>query len=744
MTIGNRTIRKRDNTVTDYNPAKIRRALFLCFHSVGGMESAVAETHVDAITAAVENTLTGMKSTCPGVEDVQRLVIQQLWARGLFDAAEHYQNYREQRRLARVTAAPSPAVATRVLADQKHFPTDLQYYQFMSKFSRWRETDKRRETWHETVYERVTPWMFALPGAVLTSVEKTNMERAMFNLEASPAMRVVQMAGPALDRCHVGAYNCAYHPLCDLRSFAELLYILMQGTGAGFSVESEYVSQLPRIKRQNGLPPIPLKCLDTTESWCDTFLRHLELLWDGYDTIIDDSEIRPAGTRLLTKGGRASGPEPFRELITFSRNLIKSRAGRYLEDIDAHDLGCMVGRIVQVGGVRRAAEISLSDLDSNAMRHAKHGNWWVSNVQRSMANNSAVYDFETVPVETFMEEWLSLVKSKSGERGIFNRRAALAFRPDRRAAARFGCNPCAEIILRPFEFCNLSIAIARPNDTPATLREKVRTAAYFGKVQSLATNFRYIRPEWAINCREERLLGVDITGHAECPLLHHKHPGRAQLLRVLNNEVQLVDRMLSERWGINRSAASTTVKPSGDSAVFFNCGSGVSPWYAKHQIRWVRESKTSPVARFLIDSGVRYADAPEAPDKMYVFAFPRSAPDNATLRNDVTAIEQLENWLEWKLNWAEHSVSATIYVDDHEWPAVGAWVFAHIDQITGLSFLPRDNGTYTYAPNEELTAEQYAEMVANFPVLDWATVPNYETEDMTTTSQEFACVGGGC
>jgi len=751
------TCKKRDGKVVPFSCEKIRKALFKCFNKVGliaprtipagDAEPDPVDEQIKKIIKAVVNTIEAEHLTCPGVEHVQRLVIQQLWALGLFEAAEHYQNYREEHRKARIAKPADPAVVARVTEDRKHFGTDLQYYQLMSKFARWRDDKKRRETWTELVHERVMPWLRSVPGAVLTEPEWQTLTAAMYNLEASPAMRVVQMAGPALDRCNVGAYNCAYAPLDELLSFPEMLYILMQGTGDGFSCENEYVSELPRIRKHRGKKADTFVVEDSTEGWCDAYREALERMFDGHDLTMDVSGVRPAGARLKTKGGRASGPGPFLELVSYARNLVSKRQGRHFEDIDAHDLACMTGNIVQVGGVRRAALISLSDLDSTAMRTAKSGAWWEGNRHRSMANNSAVYDYDgPPPVEVFMEEWLALTKSKSGERGLFNRRAALAHSPKRRkwGKHRPGCNPCAEILLRPRQFCNLSIVIARPWDTVESLERKVRAAATFGKIQSLATNFRYIDGRWKQNCEEERLLGVDITGHAECPLLRYGAPGRDALLRRFNKIVEEVDIALSARWGVNRSAANTTVKPGGDSAVFFNCGSGVSPWFAEYQVRWVRESQLSPVSKFLIDSGVPYAPAPEKPDSMFVFGFPRQAPVGAMLRNDMTAKEQFLNWLEWKTNWAEHSVSATIYVEDHEWPALGGLVYDHIDHITGLSFLPKDNGTYTYAPNEELTKEQYDAFVGKFPDLNWAKLQEYENDDMTEAAQTFACVGGGC
>jgi ribonucleoside-triphosphate reductase len=737
--------RKRDGKVVPFAVNTIRRAVDRCFTSIG-MADADRPEPVERVTRMTIMALASQHETdkvTVTVEDVQRIVIQQLWAAGLFDAAEHYQNYREQHRRARAERPISVEYARAVTKDQMHFPTDLQYYQFISKFSRWREEENRRETWQEAVFERIMPWFAKLPaGEKLDQAEWDMLAYGMYDLQAFPAMRVVQMAGPALERCHVGVYNCAYHPIEDLQGFCELLYILMQGTGAAFSVEYDYIGDLPRIKKQKKVPASVYVIEDSTEGWCNALDTGLRAWFSGTDVEFQYHQIRPAGTRLKTKGGRASGPEPLKTLLDYTRKLILGKQGRFLADIDVHDICCMVGKIVQVGGVRRASCLSLSDLDSQTMRHAKSGRWWESNSQRSMANNSSAYDTKP-PVEVFMEEWLSLVRSKSGERGLFNREACTAHLPRRRKAARFGTNPCAEIILRPYQFCNLSIAIARPDDTEESLLRKVTIATYFGMLQTTATNFRYIRPDWKRNVEEERLLGVDITGHADCPLLQYGAPGRRELLAKLKARVDEIATMLSKRFGINRPAADTCVKPSGDSSVFFDCGSGISARFAQHQWRWVRESVHSPVAKFLIDEGVPYAPAPEDPS-LYVFGYPKKAPKNCTLRNDLTAIQQLENWLEWKQVWAEHSVSATIYVEEHEWFATGAWVYDHFDHITGLSFLPKDNGSYKYAPNEELTEEQYEEVMAAFPQLNWAKLCRYELEDSTESAQTLACTGGSC
>lgn len=745
------TIIKRDGSRQPFDKNKIVSAVTRCF--AGGLKvpDRTAATIARHIAEAVANVQMRNGASELGVEDVQRLVIQQLWATGHFEAAEHYQNYREERRRARLAHVVTPEVEARVRADQAHFPTDLQYYQFIAKFSRWREEDQRRETWKETVYERVMPWLFRRPDVVgrLSEGERSELADAVYGLKVSPAMRVVQMAGPALDRCNVGAYNCAASPISDLFAFPEMLYILMQGTGHGFSVENDYVSDLPRIKKQRGDKPETIVVEDSTEGWCDAYHRALQLWWDGYDVVPDVSGVRPANARLKIKGGRASGPGPFLELISFVRNVVMAKQGRRLDDTDCHRIACYTGRIVQVGGVRRAAAISVSDLHSTGMRDIKSGTWyadktyWSDGKYLTMANNSAVYE-ERPSMDEFLAEWCALVKSKSGERGIFNRSACNNYKPERRAPARFQPNPCAEISLRPYQFCNLSIAVARPDDTVETLERKVRQAAVLGTMQATCADFKYIRPEWKKNCEDERLMGVDITGHADCPLLRYNAPGRAELLRHLAKVVYDTNVEYARRFGINQSAANTTVKPGGDSGVFFDCASGVSPRFSDFQTRWVREPKDSPVARFLIDSGVPHAPSPEAPAELLVFGFPKGAPPGSTKRNDLTAAEQFHNWLEWSDNWAEHSVSATIYVEDHEWLELGHLVYKHFDKIKGLSFLPKDNGTYTYAPNEELSEAQYNDMVAKFPSLNWSKLHRYEDGDFTRQLSEPACGAGGC
>jgi ribonucleoside-diphosphate reductase alpha chain len=443
---------------------------------------------------------------------------------------------------------------------------------------------------------------------------------------------------------------------------------------------------------------------------------------------------------------------PLEGLLVFARNLILNKQGSHLSDIDVHDLCCMAGKIVQVGGVRRASCISLSDLYSHSMRHAKSGNWWEKAKWRSMANNSSVFEERPSAVD-FMEEWLALAQSGSGERGLFNRQGVNRSIPKRRKKWKFIVNPCAEIILRAGskpdgtggggQMCNLSLAIARPNDTIDSLRRKIKLATYFGVLQSLCTNFKYIRKEFVHNCNEERLIGVDITGHADCSLLRYGAENRSCLLSLLREDVATTRSELAKRFGINESAADTCVKPSGDSSVLFSCASGISPRFSKYQIRWVRESVNSPMTALLKAEGVPWAVAPED-DSLVVFGFPIKAPEGCTLRNDLTAIQQLENWLDWKENWAEHSVSCTIYVEPHEWLEVGNWVYTHFDAISGISFLPKDNGNYKFSPNEELTEDEYRKMVEAFPKIHWAKLQYYEIGDHTVSTQTPACSGDRC
>lgn len=735
---------KRAGRNEDFKVDKIKKAIRRALINGGDWPSdSETEVYVDKVANAVCSLIVKANSTNEvSVEDIQKYVIQQFWIDNMDRVATHYTLYKEERRKAREADPIDPEIREMIASDAKHFGEPIQYFQLITKFARWNESKKRRETWQE-VCDRVIGWFKKQPKAKsLTKENWDELYNYLYTLKASPAMRVIQMAGPPLDRCNVGVFNCSYLPISDLFSFVELLYILMQGTGAGFSVESHNIEHLPRIKRQKGGEKTKHVIEDSTEGWCDALKLGLETWFEGGDVEFDFSKIRAAGAKLFTKGGRSCGPDPLKDLLRFARDLILKRQGKYFTELDCHDMACMIGKIVQVGGVRRAALISLSDLNTSEMREAKSGSWWQNHVYRSMANNSAVYDSK--PTATaFMEEWLSLAKSGSGERGIFNRDGVLKMLPKRRKKAKFGTNPCAEIILRPYEFCNLTIVIARPDDTPETLKEKIRVATIFGTLQASCTNFKYIRQTWRDNCEEEALLGVDITGQMDCPLLRPGSPGREKLLEDLKEVVAKTNEEWAKKIGINRAAADTCVKPSGDSSQFFNCGSGIHAWFGKYFIRRVRERKDSPVARMLMDQGVPWMVAPEDPS-LLCFEFPRKAPEGALTRHDQTAIDQLENWMVWKKHFAEHSVSATIYVEENEWLEAGVWVHKHFDEVSGVSFLPRDNGTYTGTPYEEINEEEYNKRLAALPEIDWSKLVRYETDDMTVGSQTLACTAGGC
>ncbi len=737
------TVVKRDGRLANFERDKVVAAVRRCMTRGLGRPDSEAEPVAESVARAVVGILSRGEDSV-GVEDIQRLVIQQLWALGHFDAAEHYTLYREERRKERESAATDPEVEPRIAEDAAHFPSPLQYFQFVDKYARWREADRRRETWSECC-DRVMGFFRTRPqlASKLTEGEWGLLREAMFRREASPAMRIVQMAGPALERCNTGAFNCCYVACDDLAMFPEALYLLMQGCGVGFSVESEYVDCLPRVKKQKGSPPQGYKVKDSTEGWCDAVRDGMAAWVGGADVEFDLSEVRPEGARLRIKGGRASGPGPLKNLLSFARSVILKRQGRRLTPRDCHDILCVLGKAGQLGGVRRASEISLSDLDDVDIRDGKHGNWWETSPWLDMANNSAVYE-ERPDALTFMDEWAALARSGSGERGIFNRMSARLCSPKRRKREKFGTNPCGEILLRSGEMCNLSIGVARPEDTPVTLEEKVTLAAIFGTLQSTLTDFTYVRPLWAVNCSEERLLGVDVNGQMDCPILRPGAAGRSELLRYLRDVAVRTNAEWASRLGVNPSAAVTCVKPSGNSAAFFGCSSGMHARWSKYQVRRVRVSRFGPMAKLLVAEGVPHAQDP-LNESLLVFDFlPEPAPDGTPTRHDLTALEQFRNWLDWKENYTEHNPSCTIYVGSDEWLSLGAAVYENFDKVGGLTFLPRDGGTYALAPNEELTEEEYLRRKAAFPKINWAKLQRFELEDSTDQRAEVACAGGAC
>jgi ribonucleoside-diphosphate reductase alpha chain len=613
-----------------------------------------------------------------------------------------------------------------------------------SRYARWRDDLGRRETWEETVvrlidyYERVH--------------KDKDISRRLFtsirDMEVMPSMRAMMTAGPALDRCNVGAYNCAYLPVDSPRSFDEAMYILMCGTGVGFSVEGRYVSQLPRITEVFEPTDTTIVVEDSKEGWAKAFRELITLLIAGRIPQWNVEKVRPAGSRLKTFGGRASGPEPLVRLFEFSVALFRRAAGRKLTPLEAHDLMCMVADVVVVGGVRRSAMISLSDLGSEAMATAKSGTWWEGHVHRQLANNSAVYNGRP-EVGEFLKEWKSLYDSKSGERGIFNRDASrrIVERLGKRDPNHeFGTNPCSEIILRPFQFCNLTEVVVRPTDDLSSLERKVRLAAILGTIQSTFTNFKYLRKIWQKNTEEERLLGVSLTGIADNEWLFNNHL-YAEQEDVLNHLRQVANDTNSEwadRLGIPRSAAITCVKPSGTVSQLVNSASGIHPRWAPYYLRTVRNDVKDPISTFLIESGVPYEPDRRNPSA-YVFYFPQKSPVQSVNRSDIKAVDFLEVWKNFQENWCEHKPSVTISVAEDEWLPVADWCYRNFDLLSGVSFLPFDPTEYPQAPYQTLTEEEYNEWLKKMPdQIDWTRLSEYEKEDNTTGSFELACSAGLC
>ncbi len=624
---------------------------------------------------------------------------------------------------------------------QTRFPNELAEFVFVRTYARWNPEKSRRETWEETV-DRVVTFLQETAGPGITADEWKAVRHSIRTHAIRPSSRLLAMAGKAARVNPITAYNCSYLPIDSIDSFAEILYILMAGTGVGFSVERRYIQRLPIIKLQRGGPTPTFVIPDDTEGWADALKLGLTAWFNGEDISYDYRLIRPAGAPLHTKGGRASGPEPLRGLLDFTRQLVLSAQGRRLTSLECHDIATKIGDVVVMGGVRRSAEISLSDFDDIELRHAKDGQYWLTAPNRSMANNSAVYE-NRPSWDAFLEEWQALAASGTGERGIFNRQAARALRPSRRADAEFGTNPCGEITLRPYEFCNLSEVIARSDDTADTLRQKIRLATLIGTVQSMLTSFPYLRPIWQQNCEEERLLGVSVTGQLDCPAFW-RHP---ELMAELRDLAITANREYAQRLNIPPSAAITCVKPSGNASQMADCASGMHPRYSRYYLRRVRISATDPLFRLLRDvNAPLYPEVGQQPENAttWVVEFPVKAPDGAITRHDMTALEQLEYWLTVKTHFTEHNPSQTIYVGHDEWDAVGRWVYEHWDTIGGLSFLPRTDHVYQLAPYEDISAQEYEARMASFPAIDYRMLSAYELEDRTEGTREFACTGDRC
>lgn len=619
----------------------------------------------------------------------------------------------------------------------------------VSRYARWLEEHGRRETWYETVDRYVTFFQEHLQsyGVDPTDPIFTEVRQGILHHKVMPSMRALMTAGPALKRSHIAGYNCSFIAVDDPRAFDEAMYILLNGTGVGFSVETKHTEKLPPVPaylHTDGVETILVA--DSKEGWAEAFQLILKGLWSGVRPTWDLSLIRPAGARLKTFGGRASGPQPLERLFTFAVELFTQAAGRQLTPIECHDLMCYVGDVVVSGGVRRSALISLSDLEDRTMAEAKSGRWWEKSGHRRLANNSAVY-YHRPDAMTFMGEFTSLIASQSGERGIFNMLGARlhAEKFGRVGSLLEGTNPCAEILLRSLEFCNLTEVVIRGEDNEADVAEKVRLAAIIGTFQATLTDFRHLRPQWKANCEDERLLGVSLTGiYGNAKFNDAADPLLIGRLERLRQTARRWNKIIAEQLGINPAAAITCVKPSGTVSQLTGVSSGIHPWHAEHYIRNVRGANTDPLTVMMRDYRVPNEPDVMQPEKTTVFSFPVKAPKGALTREDVNALEHLKLWAVYREHWCEHNPSVTINVRDEEWPDVAAWVYKNWDIVGGISFLPHSEHIYQQAPYQA-TDEFGYELAANMmPVIDWAALSFYEREDATTGSQELACTSGAC
>ena len=607
-----------------------------------------------------------------------------------------------------------------------------------SRYARYIPELNRRETWAETV-DRMVNYLQSKNAGL--DKEFKEIREAVYNLEIMPSMRLMMSAGEACDRDNIAAYNCSYLAINNKRAFSEALYILMNGTGVGFSCERQEIAKLPEIPAELSVVDDVIVVGDSKLGWAKAFKKLLSSLWEGDIPKIDYSNVRPAGARLKTFGGRASGPEPLKRLFDFVIESFKHAQGRKLTSLEVHDIICMIGDVVVVGGVRRSALISLSNLTDKRMREAKMGAWYNDFAYRGLANNSVAYT-EKPDMETFMEEWVSLVKSKSGERGIFNRVAAQvqAAKQGRDPNLNYGTNPCSEIILRDKQFCNLTEVVVRNGDTEETLANKVRLATILGTLQSNLTNFQFLSAEWVKNTSEERLLGVSLTGIMDAKITANPDP---KLLERLKDHARRTNHKYADKLDIPRSTSITCVKPSGTVSQLVNSASGIHARHNDYYIRTIRMDNKDPITQFLTDKGVQVEPEQFRPDSTSVFSFPMKAPKGAITRNDMTAIEQLENWLVYQRHWCEHKPSVTISVKDDEWMEVGTWVWKYFDEISGISFLPHSDHTYVQAPYTDCSKEEYEALKKITPQeIDWTSF--LEEDDFTEGSQTLACTGGSC
>lgn len=749
-----KSIRKRTGEVVPFDLNIIAQAVLKAFEVTGEGkegESLVVASSVFRTLLKIQADLTekhkGVKlKFLPTVEMIQDLVEKELMKKGFTETAKKYILYRNKRSELRASFGPVPeSVQKAVEESSKYFSSPYSEFIFYQFYSRWIPELGRRETWIETV-GRFMDYMKENMGNKLSLKEYEEVRQAILNQEICPSMRLLWSAGKACRQSNVWAYNCSYiAPTCP-QDLGEIMYISMCGAGLGFAVEWENVQQFPQIKKQIRERPLLHVVHDSKEGWANAFVLGLQAWFDGRDVKFDYSMIRPAGARLETAGGKASGPQPLMDLMEFAKRKILSKQGRRLSNLDMHDIICQIGMIVVAGGVRRSALISLSELEDTEMRDAKKGQFYLTEGQRSMANNSAVYNSRP-SAEEFLDEWTSLVKSRSGERGIFNRGGLEKQLPARRWEAikderQIGLNPCGEIYLRSKQFCNLTSIVIRPKDTVATLKKKIELATLLGTYQSSLTNFGYLSKKWKENCEAERLLGVSLTGYYDNPIIRDD-----QVLDMLRSHSIEVNKKYAKRFGVNPSTAITCVKPHGNSGQLLGVGSGMHPWYAPYFIRRVRISHTDTLLQMAKDQGVPCL--PEVGQSAtsattFVLEFPVKAPEGAIFKDEVSALDLLKEWKRLKEHFVEHNPSATIYVGPDEWLAVGNFVYENWDFIGGLSFLPRSEHVYQLAPYEAITKEEYEKRSKAIGKIDFSKLFRYEVTDNTTGAKEFACVSGVC
>lgn len=737
-------ITKRNGVEVPFDVERIAVAVQKCYDSIEVTPATPSEVITDQVCSALAYKWMGT-GTIPTVEQCQDLVEMTLVGQGEYDAAKHFILYRQEHAKAREPLVPADIKAL-FDGSADYFPTPLQQFQFFDKYSRFNWDLGRRETWVETI-DRVTDylrWLVAefAPGKTVPESIWEAIRDYMLSQDAMPSMRALAMAGEAAKRNGLSIYNCSYSTVDSIDAFTEAMMISMAGCGVGYSVERQYVEQLPRVTRQKGGEAKYHLIEDSSSGWAEALRLGLESWFNGEDVVFEYGLIRPAGAPLKVKGGRASGPDPLRYVLDFCRSKILSRQGQVLRTIDAHDIMCVIGGAAVSGGVRRTAMICLYSWDDTEMRDCKSGAF---PEYRWNANNSAVWPEQMSQIE-YTDQMMAMFREKRGEPGIFSRANAIATLPERRQPAEFGTNPCGEINLRPQGLCNLTIAVARPDDTEADLMDKVEVATYIGTIQSLATNFPGMRQEWIDNCTQERLLGVDITGQADCPLLDRVTVEGAMLREDLKQHAIEANARLADLLGINHSAAITCDKPSGNSSQLLNTSSGIHRRWAPYYIRRTRVSGNTPVYKVLADAGVHMH--PENGSSVlnastWVVSWPVKAPEGALTRKDFSAIDQCEFWLLNKQHWTEHNPSVTVTYQEHEILDVIQWVWEHKDLIGGMAFLPADDAAYQQAPYEEISAERYAEMLAAFPPIDFSLLYAHEKTDMTEAAQTLACVVGG-